>query len=92
MVSFHLADNFRKNLPDHFSTIKPESIYQHFIQGVQGKVQIKKDKLQVDIYGFQHKDVVAPLFQGLEEKLIAHNIDPRCPWLNDHVLTFLFNY
>ena len=90
MVSFHLADNFRKNLPKPSSTMKPESIYQHFIQGVQGKVQIKKDKLQVDIYGFQHKDAVAPLFKGLEEKLIAQNIDPRCPWLNDHVLSFSF--
>jgi hypothetical protein len=90
MVSFHLADNFRKNLPNPFSTMKPESIYQHFIQGVQGKVQIKKDKLQVDIYGFQHNDVVAALFKGLEEKLISQNIDPRCPWLNNHVLSFSF--
>jgi hypothetical protein len=90
MVSFHLADNFRKNLPKPFSTMKPESIYQHFIQRVQGKVQIKKEKLQVDIYRFQHKDVVAPLFKGLEEKLIGPNINPRCPWLNDHVLTFSF--
>jgi hypothetical protein len=90
MVSFHLVDHFRKNLPKPFSTMKPESIYRHFIQGVQGKVQIKKDKLQVDIYGFQHKDAVAALFKGLEEKLISQNIDPRCTWLNDHVLRFSF--
>ena len=90
LVSFHLVDNFRKNLPKPFSTMKPQSIHQHFIQGVQGKVQLKKDKLQVDIYGFQHRDMVAPLFKDLEQKLIAQNIDPRCPWLNDHVLTFSF--
>ena len=70
--------------------MKPESIYQNFIHGVQGKVQIKKDKIQIDVYGFQHRDVVAPLFENLEQKLIAQNIDPRCPWLNDHVLSFSF--
>lgn len=90
LVSFHLVDNLRKNLPKPFSTMKPESIYQHFIQGVQGKVQLKKNKVQVDIYGFQHRDAVAPLFKRLEQKLTIQNIDPRCPWLNDHVLSFSF--
>lgn len=90
MASFHLVDNFRKNLPKPFSTMKPESIYQHFIQGVQGKVQLKKDKLKVDIYGFQHQDVVASLFKDLEQKLIAKDIDPRCQWLNNYVLNFSF--
>jgi len=91
MVSFNLVDNFRKNLPKPFCTMKPESIYEHFIQGVQGKVQMKKDKLHVDIYGFQHQDVVASLFKNLEQELIAQNIDPCCPWLNNHVLNFTFN-
>lgn len=90
MVSYHMVDNFRKNLPKPFSTMKPESIYQNFIQGVQGKVQIKKDKLQVDIYGFQYQDVVASLFKKLEQDLISKKIDPRCPWLNDHILNFSF--
>lgn len=90
MVSFHLVDNFRKNLPEPFYTMNPESIYQHFIQGVQGKVQIKKHKLHVDIYGFQHRDMAASLFKDLEQKLISQNIDPRCPWLNDHILSFSF--
>ncbi len=90
MVSFHLVDNFRKNLPSPFSTMKPESIHREFIQGVQGKVQLKKDKLQVDIYGFQHRELVASLFGNLEEKLIAKNVDPRCPWLNNHILNFSF--
>jgi len=90
MISFHLIDNFRKNLPKPSCTMKPESIYRHFVQGVQGKTQIKKDELHVDVYGFQHRDVVAPLFKNLEQKLIAQNIDPRCPWLNDHVLSFSF--
>ena len=90
MVSYHLVDNFRKNLPNPFSTMKPESIYQSFIQGVQGKIQIKKDKLQVDVYGFKHRDVVASLLENLEQKLTSQNVDPRCPWLNSYVLNFSF--
>jgi hypothetical protein len=90
LVSFHLVDNFRKNLPRPFSTMKPESIYQHFIQGVQGKVQLKKDEIHVDIYGFQHRDMVAALFNNLQQKLSAQQIDPRCPWLNDRPLSFSF--
>jgi hypothetical protein len=90
MVSYHLVDNFRKNLPQPFNKMKPESIYQHFIQGVQGKVQIKKEKIQIDIYGFKHRDLIASIFNNLDEKLIARNIDPRCPWLNDRALLFSF--
>jgi len=90
MVSFHLVDNFRKNLPEPFNSMKPESIYQNFIQGVQGKVQIKKDKLQVDIYGFKHRDAIVPFLKNLEQKLIAQNVDPRCSWLNQYPLKFSF--
>ena len=90
MVSYHLVDNFRKNLPQPFNKMKPESIYQHFIQGVQGKVQIKKEKIRIDIYGFKHRDLIASIFNNLDEKLIARNIDPRCPWLNDRALLFSF--
>lgn len=90
MVSFNLVDNFRKNLPEPFSNMKPESIYKKFIQGVQGKVQIKKNKLQIDIYGFEHQHVVAPLLKNLEQNLIAKNVDPRCSWLNNYPLCFSF--
>lgn len=90
MVSYHLIDNFRNNLPLPFNKMKPESIYQHFIQGVQGKVQMKKDKLQIDIYGFKHRDLIATIFKNLDNKLIARNIDPRCAWLNDRSLCFSF--
>lgn len=90
LVSFHLVDNFRKNLPDPFSSMKPETIYRHFINGVQGKVQLIDNKIKIDIYGFKHRDLVKPLFKGLEKKLIALNIDPRCEWLNNHILEFSF--
>ena len=90
LVSFHLFDNFRKNLPEPFSFMKPETIYRHFINGVQGKVQLVDNKIKVDIYGFKHRDLVEPLFKTLEKKLLAQNIDPRCEWLNNYPLEFSF--
>ena len=70
--------------------MKPELIHRHFINGVQGKVQLKKGRLQVDIYGFKHRAVVERLFTNLEQKLIARGMDPRVPWLNNHILKFKF--
>ena len=90
LVSFHLFDNFRKNLPDPFCSMKPESIFRNFISGVQGKVQVRDNRLKIDIYGFRHRDVIVPLFNALEKKLLDRNIDPRCQWLNDYVLEFSF--
>lgn len=90
LVSFHLFDNFRKNLPDPFSCMKPETIYRHFINGVQGKVQLIDNKIKIDIYGFKHRGLVEPLFKGLDKKLCEQNIDPRCEWLNNYRLVFSF--
>ena len=70
--------------------MEPQPICQHFVQGVQGNVQVRKDKLEVDIYRFQHRDVVAALFKNLDQNLMAKNIDPPCQRLNDYVLSFSF--
>jgi hypothetical protein len=91
LVSYHLIDNFRSTLPDPaLSSMKPESIYDHFIQGVQGKIQLKQDHLHIDIYGFKYSQMCAALFSNLDQKLIQKNVDPRCPWLNNHPLSFSF--
>ena len=90
LVSFHLFDNFRKSLPHPFSSMKPETIYRHFISGVQGKVQLANNKIRVDIYGFKYRDLVEPIFQNLNKKLLAQHIDPRCEWINNHPLEFSF--
>jgi hypothetical protein len=52
LASFHLVDNFRRSLPKPFTTMKPESIYRLFIQGVQGKVQLKKTNYKLTSTAF----------------------------------------
>lgn len=90
MVAYHLMDNFRMNLGSQFATMTPELVHRHFIQGVQGKVQLKNEQIHVDIYGFRHQALVKSIFTNLEEKLLAKGIDPRVPWLNGYKLHFEF--
>jgi len=90
LIAYHLIDNFRMNLGSPFARMTPELIHRHFIQGVQGKVQLKKEQIHIDIYGFRHQAVVRNIFTNLEEKLVAQQIDPRVPWLNGYKLHFEF--
>jgi len=90
LVAHHLMDNFRTNLASKFASMTPELIHRHFIQGVQGKVQLKKDQIHIDIYGFRHQAMVKNIFTNLENKLVAKGIDPRVPWLNGYKLHFEF--
>lgn len=90
LVAYHLMDNFRMNLGSQFAKMTPELIHRHFIQGVQGKVQLKNEQIHIDIYGFRHQAVARNTFTNLEKKLIAKGIDPRVPWLNGYKLHFEF--
>jgi len=90
LVAHHLMDNFRTTLASKFASMTPELIHRHFIQGVQGKVQLKKDQIHIDIYGFRHQAMVKNIFTNLENKLVAKGIDPRVPWLNGYKLHFEF--
>ena len=90
LVAHHLMDNFRMNLASKFAKMTPELIHRHFIRGVQGKVQLKKEQIHIDIYGFRHQAMVKNIFTNLENKLLAKGIDPRVPWLNNYKLHFEF--
>jgi hypothetical protein len=90
LVAYHLMDNFRMNLGSKFATMTPALIHRHFIQGVQGKVQLQREQIHIDIYGFRHQAKVRNIFTNLENKLIAKGIDPRVPWLNGYKLHFEF--
>lgn len=90
MVAYHLMDNFRMNLGSQFSKMTPELIHRHFIQGVQGKVQLKKEQIHIDIYGFRHQAVIRRIFTNLEDKMLAKGIDPGVPWLNGYKIHFEF--
>jgi len=90
LVAFHAMDNFRHDLGAEHISKTPDLICRHFMDGVQGRVQLRGDLITVSIYGFKHDREVASTFMNLESKLIRANVDPRIPWLGNHRLEFKF--
>ncbi len=90
LAAFHAMDNFRNDLGAEHISKTPELIYRHFLDGVQGRVQLRGDLITVSIYGFKYDKAVAPIFMNLESKLIRAGVDPRIPWLGNRRLEFKF--
>lgn len=90
LVAFHLVDNFRHDLGGEHVSKTPELIHRCFLDGVQGRVQLRGNLITVNIYGFKYDKDVAPIFTDLEAKLTQAGIDPRIPWLGNRRLEFKF--
>lgn len=90
LAAFQAMDNFRNDLGDEHISKTPELIYRHFLDGVQGRVQLRGDLITVNIYGFQYDKAVASIFTNLNSKLIRAGVDPRIPWLGNRRLEFKF--
>lgn len=90
MLAFQALDNFRHDLGVEYKTKTPKSIYRMFIDGVQGRLQLKGNTITVHIYGFEHENAVAAILTNMNSKLERANIDPRIPWLGNRCLEFKF--
>ena len=90
LLAFQVIDNFRHDLGPKYNTMTPELIHRHFIDGVQGRIQLRNDVIELSIYGFEHQTAVAALFTHLDQKLESAGIDPRIPWLGNRRLRFKF--
>jgi len=90
ILAFHAVDNFRHDLGGNYKTNTPNLIYRKFIDGVQGKIQMHEDVIEVQIYGFKHESAVKPIFSNLNEKLKMAGVDPRIPWLGNRRIRFKF--
>jgi hypothetical protein len=90
ILAFNALDNFRNDLGPEHSHKTPETIFREFINGVQGRIELKGDKIIVNVYGFQQDKTVAAIMNNLESKLEKSNVDPRIPWLGNRRLEFKF--
>jgi hypothetical protein len=90
ILAFNALDNFRNDLGSEHSHKTPETIFREFINGVQGRVELRGDKIIVNVYGFQQDKTVAAIMNNLESKLEKSNVDPRIPWLGNRKLEFKF--
>jgi hypothetical protein len=91
LLAFHVLDNFRHDLGPAHRNKTPELIHREFIDGIQGRLQLRGDIIEVSIYGFQYQDAAAAILTDLDGKLERSGVDPRIPWLGNRRLRFAFH-
>jgi Transposase DDE domain len=91
LLAFHVVDNFRHDLGPTYHKKTPELIHREFVDGVQGRVQLRGNIIEVSIYGFEHEAAAAAILTNLDTKLENAGVDPRIPWLGNRRLRFTFH-
>jgi len=91
LLAFHVVDNFRHDLGAAYQKKTPELIHREFVDGVQGRVQLRGNIIEVSIYGFEHEAAAAAILTNLDTKLETAGVDPRIPWLGNRRLRFTFH-
>ena len=61
LLAFHVVDNFRHDLGPAYQNKTPELIHREFVDGVQGRVQLRGNTIEVRIYGFEHEAAAAAI-------------------------------
>lgn len=90
LLAFHAVDNFRHDLGAAYHHKTPELIHREFVDGVQGRLQLRGNIIKVHIYGFEHEAAASALLSNLDTKLEHAGVDPRIPWLGNRRLRFTF--
>jgi hypothetical protein len=91
LLAFHVVDNFRHDLGPAYQKKTPELIHREFVDGVQGRVQLRGNIIEVSIYGFEHEAAAAAILTNLDTKLENAGVDPCVPWLGNRRLRFTFH-
>ena len=91
LLAFHVVDNFRHDLGPAYQNKTPELIHRAFVDGVQGRVHLHGNSIEVRIYGFEHEAAAAAILTNLDPKLANAGVDPRIPWLGNRRLRFTFH-
>jgi hypothetical protein len=91
LLAFHVVDNFRHDLGPAYQKKTPELIHREFVDGVQGRVQLHGNIIEVSIYGFEHEAAAAAILTNLDTKLENAGVDPRISWLGNRRLRFTFH-
>lgn len=91
LFAYHVMDNFRHDLGPGYSHKTPEIICREFVDGVQGRLQLHRDVITINIYGFEHEAAAATILTNLDAKFAKANVDPRIPWLGNRRLKFRFH-
>jgi hypothetical protein len=88
LLAFHAVDNFRQALGAAYQKKTPELIHREFVDGVQGRGQLRGNISEGSIYGLEHATAAAAILTKLDAKLATSGVDPRIPWLGNRRLRF----
>jgi Transposase DDE domain len=91
LLAFHVVDNFRHDLGAAYQKKTPELIHREFVDGVQGRVQLRGNLIEVSVYGCEHETAAAAILTHLETQLEKAGVDPCIPWLDNRRLRFTFH-
>ncbi|MDO8754588.1 MAG: transposase, partial [Anaerolineales bacterium] len=69
LFAYHVMDNFRYDLGHDYRNKTPELIHREFVDGIQGRVQLRSDVIEVNVYGFQHQAAAESILTNVDAKL-----------------------
>lgn len=91
LLAHQVVDNFRHDLGDAYQHMTPELIHREFIDGVQGRIQIRHGAIELSVYGFKHQNAVEAILTNASAKLERADVNPCIPWLGNRRLQFKFH-
>jgi hypothetical protein len=91
LLAYQVIDNFRHDLGPTHRNKTPELIHREFVDGIQGRIQLRGDVITVNVYGFAQQKAAAELLTNLDAKLEHAGVDLRIPWLANRRLRFAFH-
>jgi hypothetical protein len=91
LLACHVRDNFRHDLGATYQTKTPALIHRECVNGVQGRVQLCGNIIDVIMDGFEHEAAAAAILTNLDTTLENAGVDPRIPWLGNRRLRFTFH-
>lgn len=90
LVAQAVIHQLRQRLGQPYQSWDAVHLARSLLSGLEGDVRVHEDTIMVTYYNAPNATLLQDHHQGLPEKLLAQNIDPRIPWLYNFKLDFRF--
>lgn len=81
---------FRKKLPQPYKRWNATHLAEAIFSKIDGDIRVMDDKIIVTYYDMPDNLHLQQHYEGLPEKLINQNINPKVPWLFNFMVDFRF--
>jgi hypothetical protein len=90
LVAQAVIHQLRQRLGQPYQSWDAVHLAQSLLSGLEGDLRVHEDTILVTYYNAPNATLLQEHYQGLPQKLLAQNIDPRIPWLYNLQLDFRF--